>query len=324
MSARNIHTDYDILIKNAQLVRGSGGKTCIAIADGKIAALGDNIGAAAKVEIDAKGMLVSESFVNTHLHLCKVYTLQMMDEEALKDYHGADMGKAMTAIELAARVKEKYDASWIVPNVRKALAQAAIYGCTHIRAFADVDSKARLEGVKALIQARDEFRGVVDVQVVAFAQDGIVREPGAAERRPPQAALRSRRSTIATPLTLVNITHANDSRASRARSSGSHETGGSMAIVGACSTRAPSASSRATNVSACSAARVTTTVRPPSAPGLFTPSTGAAPAASPPRRHARARIPRVARPGSRRPPAHRRLPRVAPAGRRRWPPPPSP
>jgi cytosine/creatinine deaminase len=43
-----------------------------------------------------------------------------------------------------------------------------------------VDSKARLEGVRALIRLRDEFRGVVDIQVVAFAQDGIVREPGAA------------------------------------------------------------------------------------------------------------------------------------------------
>jgi len=158
------------LIRNAQLVRGSGGKTCIAIADGKIAALDKNLNASAKAVIDAKGMLVSESFVNPHLHLCKVFTLQMMDEKALKDYNGADMGKAMTAIELAARVKENYDASWIVPNVRKALAQAVIYGCTHIRAFADVDSKARLEGVKALIQARDEFKGVVDVQVVAFAR----------------------------------------------------------------------------------------------------------------------------------------------------------
>ncbi len=112
------------------------------IAQGKIVAIGEQIDGNAKTEIDAKGMLVSESFVNPHLHLCKVYTLQMMDEEALKDYHGADMGKAMTAIELAARVKEKYDRSWILPNVRKALAQATLYGCTHIRAFADVDSKA--------------------------------------------------------------------------------------------------------------------------------------------------------------------------------------
>ena len=56
---------------------------------------------------------------------------------------------------------------------------AALHGVLHIRAFADVDSKARLEGVKALIAVREEFRGVVDIQVVAFAQDGVVKEPGA-------------------------------------------------------------------------------------------------------------------------------------------------
>jgi cytosine deaminase len=44
-----------------------------------------------------------------------------------------------------------------------------------------VDSKARLEGIKALVRARDEFRGIVDIQVVAFAQDGLLREPGAEE-----------------------------------------------------------------------------------------------------------------------------------------------
>jgi cytosine deaminase len=173
-------SQYDILIRNAQLLNMPGKKMSIAVSGGKIAALAETINGKANTEIDAKGMLVSESFVNPHLHLCKVFTLRMMDEEALRDYHGADMGKSMTAIELAARVKEKYDRSWIVPNVRKAVAQAAMYGCTHIRAFADVDSKARLEGVQALIQAREEFKGVVDVQVVAFAQDGILREPEAA------------------------------------------------------------------------------------------------------------------------------------------------
>lgn len=181
MSSVNANPKHDILIRNAQLLNAPDKKMSIAIAGGKVVAVAEKLEGKASTEIDAKGMLVSESFVNTHLHLCKVYTLQMMDEEALKDYHGADMGKAMTAIELAARIKEKYDEVWILPNVRKAIAQAAIYGCTHIRAFADVDSKARLEGVKALIKAREEFKGVVDVQVVAFAQDGIVREPGAAK-----------------------------------------------------------------------------------------------------------------------------------------------
>jgi cytosine deaminase len=151
----------------------------IAIKNGVIASIVPKLAGQANYEVDAAGNLVSESFVNPHLHLCKVYTLMMMDEAALKDYHGSDMGKAMTAIELAAKIKEQYDEKWIIKNVRKAIALAGRYGCTHIRAFADVDSKARLEGVKALIKARQEFKGTVDIQVVAFAQDGLVREPGA-------------------------------------------------------------------------------------------------------------------------------------------------
>lgn len=168
---------FDLIVRNAML--RSNETVDIAVSAGKIAAIAPKIDAKAATELDAAGNLVTESFVNTHLHLCKVYTLMMMDEEALKDYHGADMGKAMTAIEAAARIKEKYDEKWIVKNARRAVALAGRYGCTHIRAFADVDTKAKLEGVKALIKVRDEFKGIVDVQVVAFAQDGLVREPGA-------------------------------------------------------------------------------------------------------------------------------------------------
>ena len=172
---------FDLLVKNARLRNTPDHTKDIGIRGGKIAAIGSTLSQGAEIEVDANGQLVTESFVNTHLHMCKVYTLAMMDEEAMKDYHGESMGKAMTAIELAAKVKDKYDQSWIVPNVQKAAALAARYGCTHIRAFADVDSKAKLEGVKALIQVRDQFQGIVDIQVVAFAQDGIVREPGAAD-----------------------------------------------------------------------------------------------------------------------------------------------
>ena len=178
---------HDILIKRARLRGRPDDLFEIGISGGIIVGIERQAGGAAagtwrgEVEIDARGNLVTESFTNPHLHLCKVYTLQMMDEDALRAYHGADMGKAMTAIELAARVKETYDESWIIENVRRAIASAGVYGNTHVRAFADVDSKARLEGVKALIRAREEFKGIVDIQVVAFAQDGIVREPGAAE-----------------------------------------------------------------------------------------------------------------------------------------------
>ena len=171
----------DLLIRGARVRRDFPGPVDIAITDGKIEAIAARIDRPAKTEIDAGGGLVTESFVNPHLHLDKVYTLSMLDEQALRDYQAPDMGKAMTAIELAARVKDRYDEGWILENVRKAVGLAARYGTTHIRAFADVDRKARLEGVKALLRARDEWRGRVEIQVVAFPQDGIVGEPGAAE-----------------------------------------------------------------------------------------------------------------------------------------------
>lgn len=170
---------FDLLLKNCQL-RGKPKQLFqIGIDDGRIREIDTEIEATADIELDAQGNLVTESFIDAHLHLCKVYTLEKMDDEAMVDYQTAEMGKAMTAIELAARVKEKYDESWIIDNVRRAMVLSAKYGCTHTRAFADVDTKAKLEGVKALIRAREEFRGITELQVVAFAQDGIVREPGA-------------------------------------------------------------------------------------------------------------------------------------------------
>src|SRR6266702_409286 len=169
----------DIVITNARM--RSREVVDIAITDGVITAIGSRLDAGAQSFIDARGGLVTPAFVNPHLHLCKVWTLPLMSEAALEAYQGGGMTEAAMAIDLAAAVKSSYDASWIVPNARRAVALAALHGNLHIRAFADVDTKARLEGVKALLAIRGEFRGIVDIQVVAFAQDGIVREPGASE-----------------------------------------------------------------------------------------------------------------------------------------------
>ncbi len=172
---------YDLLIKNAKTRFSQGEVIQIAIQDGKIVKIGTSVNEEAKKVIDAGGKLVTESFVNGHLHLCKVYTLAMMDEAALGAYTDGSMGGAMTAIELAAKVKEQYNESWIIENVRKALNLAVKFGNTHIRAFADTDTKAKLEGVKALLRAREEYKDRIKVEVVAFPQDGVVRDPGAEE-----------------------------------------------------------------------------------------------------------------------------------------------
>ena len=170
---------YDLLIHNARTRSSPESRMDIGIREGMIARIGEALPEGAIRTIDASGRLVTESFVNGHLHLCKVYTLKMVGDEALGSYTASGMGGAMTAIEQAARVKEHYDERWIIENVRKALDLAVRFGNTHIRAFADTDTKARLEGVKALLRAREEYKDRVELQVVAFPQDGVLRDPGA-------------------------------------------------------------------------------------------------------------------------------------------------
>ncbi|MBL8055865.1 MAG: amidohydrolase family protein [Anaerolineales bacterium] len=172
---------YDLVIRQARLRRQPAGLWDLAVDQGRIVAIAERVTDAAGLELDAAGGLVTESFVNPHLHLCKVYTRPLLDEATLRGYHAEGMGGAMTTIEAAARVKEQYAEAWLIKNVRRAVAQAALHGNLHIRALADVDPLARLEGLRALLRAREEFRGLVTVQVAAFAQDGLARAPGAAE-----------------------------------------------------------------------------------------------------------------------------------------------
>jgi cytosine/creatinine deaminase len=168
----------ELIVRNARLRNSREQRVDIEIGGEKISRIGPQLSTVARAEIDAGGSLVTPSFVNPHMHLCKVWTLPMMSEEALLAYQQAGMSGAAAAIALASQVKKSYHASWIEKNARRAVALAALYGTTHMRAFADVDSKAKLEAVKALLAIREEFRGIVELQIVAFAQDGIGKDPG--------------------------------------------------------------------------------------------------------------------------------------------------
>ena len=72
-TGNNEMTDpFDILIKNARLRSKPDSLFDIGIANGQVISLGENLADEAKTVIDAQENLVTESFVNPHLHLCKV------------------------------------------------------------------------------------------------------------------------------------------------------------------------------------------------------------------------------------------------------------
>ncbi|MDQ2961041.1 MAG: amidohydrolase family protein [Candidatus Dormibacteraeota bacterium] len=172
-------TVHDLVISNVHL-RTAVGSWWLGISSGRIAAISSERLEGIEV-IDAGGGLVTESFVNAHLHLDKVHTVDRAGEAALAAYTTDTMAGAAAAITQAAAVKDYYDETWIEANARRVLLDGLGYGVRHVLAFADVDTRAQLKGVKPLLKLREEFRGMVDLQVVAFPQEGLLRDPGADE-----------------------------------------------------------------------------------------------------------------------------------------------
>ena len=110
---------YDLKIINAK-TRNNENLVSIGIKKDKIADISDILPEDAKEIVDAKGNLVTESFVNGHLHLCKVYTLEKAGQKALQEYQQGGMGNALDSIQSASEFKTCYDESWIAGNARKA------------------------------------------------------------------------------------------------------------------------------------------------------------------------------------------------------------
>ena len=153
-------------------------------ADGRITALvsaGERPAPVGAEVIPADGGLVTEPFVDAHLHLDKVRTLPLIGDEALQAYTADGMSDSARSIDLASAVKRHYTVERLLPSIRQALADGVANGVLHVQAFADVDTAAGLVGFEAVDAARREFEGVVDVAVVAFPQDGLLRDPGAAD-----------------------------------------------------------------------------------------------------------------------------------------------
>lgn len=131
--------------------------------------------------IEAGGGLVTEPFVDAHLHLDKVRTLPLIGDEALRAYTADGMAGSARSIDLASSVKRHYTVERLLPNIRQALQDGLTHGILHVQAFADADTAAGLVGFEAVDLARREFAGRVDVALVAFPQDGVLRDPGAAD-----------------------------------------------------------------------------------------------------------------------------------------------
>ncbi|HJV86134.1 MAG TPA: amidohydrolase family protein [Noviherbaspirillum sp.] len=159
----------DLLIRNATLPDGARGID-IAIANGRIAAVGPALPAQAAQEIDAGGDLVTPPFVDAHFHMDATLS------------HGLPRvnrsGTLLEGIALWGELKPMLTQEALVERALHYCDWAIAHGLLAIRTHVDVCDD-RLLAVEALLQVKKQVAPWLNLQLVAFPQDGLLRNPNA-------------------------------------------------------------------------------------------------------------------------------------------------
>jgi len=161
----------DLIIRNANLPDGRIGID-IGIKDGKIVALEVALTAKAQKEIDASGYLVSPPFVDAHFHMDATLSL---GQPRLNQ-----SGTLLEGIALWGELKPHLTVEAIKVRALRYCDLAVARGLLAIRSHVDI-CDPRLLAVDALLEVRKEVAPYLDLQLVAFPQDGYLRDAGAAK-----------------------------------------------------------------------------------------------------------------------------------------------
>ncbi|MCD0505857.1 amidohydrolase family protein [Bordetella petrii] len=158
------------LYTNARAADGS--QIHIAVADGRIAGIGPGTPAADGADVvDLQGRLVLPGFVDGHIHLDKSFV-----GDHWRPHQPAGSLRERLAIEKQALA----GARPIAERAHALIAQAAAFGTVAMRSHVDVDATTGLTNLHAVMQAREAWRGIVDIELVAFPQAGVMSCPGTA------------------------------------------------------------------------------------------------------------------------------------------------
>ncbi|HEX6016838.1 MAG TPA: amidohydrolase family protein [Burkholderiaceae bacterium] len=159
-----------LLIRNATLPDGRQGIDLLA-RDGRFIEVAPNLPMPAGAEVlDAQGWLLSPPFVDAHFHLDSAlsYGQPRVNQS----------GTLLEGIALWGELKPLLTEEAIAERALRYCDWAVAKGLLAIRSHVDV-CDPRLLAVRALLQVRERVKPYLDLQLVAFPQDGVLRTPGA-------------------------------------------------------------------------------------------------------------------------------------------------
>ncbi len=164
-------TTLDLMLRNLALPDGTAGQD-IAIKGEAIVAVGAGLEATAAEELDMGGYLVSPPFIDSHFHMDATLSL---GQPRLNQ-----SGTLLEGIALWGELKPRLTQEAIVERALKYCDLAAAQGVQAVRSHVDICDD-RLLAVEALLEVRHRVEAYLNLQLVAFPQDGYYRAPGAVE-----------------------------------------------------------------------------------------------------------------------------------------------
>jgi cytosine deaminase len=154
----------DLVLRNGFV---AGRRQDVAIRDGRIHRVAANVDPTGYEIVDVADKLVLPGFVESHIHPDKAFIADRTQ--------GLQAG-GPTAQTLVAELKKAFTVDDIYRRARRVLELAVRHGCTAMRAHVEVDGYVELRGVEALRRLQAEFSGVLDLKLIAFAQEGIFND----------------------------------------------------------------------------------------------------------------------------------------------------
>ncbi|MFI1241772.1 amidohydrolase family protein [Enterococcus casseliflavus] len=158
----------DLLIKQARL-EDDAELVDIAISEGKITAVAPNIEESSATTIEAKGKVVIPGLIESHIHL---------DKALIADREPNNSGTLQEAIQVTAKLKPTFTEEDIYDRAKRALEMLIVHGTTAVRTHAEFDPAQGFTGFDTIMRLKEEYRDLIDIQVVAFPQEGIFKAPG--------------------------------------------------------------------------------------------------------------------------------------------------
>ena len=164
--ARRAPGAFDLVLERCRLPDG---RADIGCRDGRIAEIGDLRGRPVKRSVDCEDRVVTPGLVEAHIHL---------DKALLTDRAPSVEGTLGEAIRVTGLAKRGFTIEDIRARARRVLDMAVLHGTTVMRSHVEVDPIVGLKGLEAILPLKREYAPALDLQLCAFAQEGIVQAPG--------------------------------------------------------------------------------------------------------------------------------------------------